>query len=121
MNGHESDPMILANMIFQGTVLGPKLWNVFFKDVDAAVNSRGFVAKKFADNLTTFKLFDRDQQNDDIFNELKECQEAVHSWGAANRVSFDKDKEEFCILHHCSGIGRDFRLLGPTIDYKLTM
>ena len=60
VNGYESDLMTLANMIFQGTVLGPKLWNVFFKDVDSVVSACGFIAKKFADNLTIFKFFHRD-------------------------------------------------------------
>ena len=102
-------------------MLGPKLWNVFFNDVDIVISACDFTAMKFADDLTSFKLFDRDQSDDAIFDALKGCQEAVHGWGASNRVSFDKEKEEFCILHHISGSGADFRLLGPVIDSKLTM
>ena len=33
VNGEKSDKMDLANTVFQGIVLGPTLWNVFFKDV----------------------------------------------------------------------------------------
>ena len=71
VNGSKSDSMILANMIFQGTVMGPKLWNIFFKDVDSVVESRGSIAKKFADDLTTFKLYDRTTKDDFIYADLK--------------------------------------------------
>ena len=33
VEGALSDAMELANMVFQGTVLGPPLWNAFFSDV----------------------------------------------------------------------------------------
>ena len=33
VEGALSEAMLLSNMVFQGTVLGPSLWNVFFADV----------------------------------------------------------------------------------------
>ena len=33
LDGVQSLPMQLANMVFQGTVLGPPLWNTYFADV----------------------------------------------------------------------------------------
>ena len=32
VNGEKSDPMRLFDMVFQGTVWGPILWNVYFGD-----------------------------------------------------------------------------------------
>ena len=59
--------------------------------------------------------------SEEVLNDLKLCQERVHKWGEQNRVSFDAGKEEFAVLHHQDGEGRDFRLLGPVFDAKLLM
>ena len=70
----------LDDTVFQGTVLGPPLWNVFFEDVSTAVPI-GFVEKKFADDLSCFKAFDEEVSNEDVHGELPSCQSAVHEWG----------------------------------------
>ena len=41
VNGAESKEFVLANMIFQGTVLGPNLWNTFFTDLHEAAEATG--------------------------------------------------------------------------------
>ena len=122
IGGASSDPYILENMVFQGTVLGPILWNIFFADVsDAVVAQNGFVDTKFADDLSACKEFANETANSDIMGELHACQTRVHNWGVQNRVIFDAGKEEFCILDPSHGVGRPFRLLGPIIDPKLRM
>jgi hypothetical protein len=37
VGGDYSDAMALLNMVFQGTVLGPMLWNMFFEDARRAI------------------------------------------------------------------------------------
>ena len=59
--------------------------------------------------------------NEDILNEMKECQQQTHQWGRENQVTFDEAKEEFVVLHRSSGSGSEFRLLGPWVDNKLLM
>ena len=54
-------------------------------------------------------------------DELKNCQEQLHSWGRANQVLFDSGKESFHILHPRSPVGDSFRLLGVTFDPALIM
>jgi hypothetical protein len=39
----------IADQVFQGTVLGPPLWNIYFADVDQAVMNAGFINTSFAD------------------------------------------------------------------------
>ena len=41
VNGAESKEFVLANMIFQGTVLGLNLWNTLFADVHEAAEATG--------------------------------------------------------------------------------
>ena len=122
VNGACSEPFFLENMVYQGTVFGPFLWNIFFADVSDSVTSvEGFVDTKFADDLSACKEFPVDTDDSAILAELRSCQTSVHAWGVRNRVSFDSGKEEFCILDANCGHGGAFRLLGPIVDPKLRM
>ena len=111
--------MVLRDMVFQGTVLGPKLWNIFFKDVDRACPES--ISRKFADDLTMSKTYPPTTLNETIRDDLRSTQTQAHTWGALHRVTFDETKEHFAILHHVHGEGEPFRLLGPILDCKLTM
>ena len=55
--GVASDPYVIYDEVFQGTVLGPPLWNVLFSDVCESVPP-GFTEAKFADDLNLFKLYE---------------------------------------------------------------
>jgi len=45
----------------------------------------------------------------------------VHSWGRANRVSFDASKEHVVILQSSESFGESFKLLGCMVDVDLRM
>ena len=55
---HFSDNMVLKNMVFQGTVLGPSLWNLFYEDARRAIHETGFEEIVYADDLNGFKEFE---------------------------------------------------------------
>ena len=59
VQGSASQEMILDDSVFQGTVLGPPLWNSFFADVATPAKSTGGSEAVFADDLNVFQLFDR--------------------------------------------------------------
>ena len=121
VQGQASEFFTIANQVFQGTVLGPILWNVFFKPLDAIVTEEKFSIAKFADDMTAFKNFESDTRNADITTELRRCQESCHTWGANTRVTFDKAKEFYCIIHRGDPLGEAFKLLGILVDPKLSM
>ncbi len=121
VDGAFSYEFALQNMLFQGTVFGPPLWNIFFADVHSAAESTGCRERRFADDLNTSKVYKKEVRNEDILDDLRACQVAVHRWGEVNRVAFDPAKEEFAILSATDGHGEPFRLLGPLIDQKLLM
>ena len=121
VQGKESDAFTIKDEVFQGTVLGPPLWNVFFMPVDAPVHQHYFRAAKFADDLTAYKNFESATRNDEICKRLRDLQESVHEWGSQERVIFDAAKEHFCILHRSDPHGDVFKLLGTMIDPKLVM
>ena len=55
VEGTASDEFEIANTVFQGTVLGPPLWNDFFSDVAVTAPSTGGEPSVFADDLSVFQ------------------------------------------------------------------
>ena len=83
--------------------------------------SNGATPAKFADGLNTYKSYLADTALEEVFSDLKRGQQAVHQWGAENRVSCDPGKEVFAVVHPRSAHGPDCKLLGAIFDTKLTM
>ena len=115
VDGRCSQAYALSNSVYQGTVLGPPLWNVFYEDSQDAAHCRSFSERAFADDLNCLKLFDVGAPSIAIHNELRNCQASLHEW------EFEATKESFHILHPKCAEGDNFKLLGLTFDTKLVM
>ena len=79
VDGQYSTNKTLQNMVYQGTVLGPPLWNTYFEDSRTAVNQSGFEDAFFADDLTCDRLYDKTLRNEAVLDELSECQSVLHT------------------------------------------
>ena len=112
VEGAKSQAAALKDQVFQGTVLGPPLWNVFFEDARHSVNKEGFSDIFFADDLNCFRSYARSCDNAVFYEELTDCQKELHRWGAANRVTFDSGKEWFYVLHRTQAQGNEVKILG---------
>ena len=121
VQGKMSDSMNLEDTVFQGTVQGPPLWNVFFADVSVPAGSTGGKVSKFADDLNVFQQFPKNTPLSEVTSKLETCRTRVHKWGATNRVSFDASKEFLAVLHPNANSGPSFRLLGCQVDTDLRM
>lgn len=121
VDGKRSEEAVLQNMVYQGTVWGPPLWNTYFCDSSAAVRASGFCDVYFADDLNCYKVFDGKLSVETVEDELEECQASLHEWGAGNQVLFDASKESFHVLHKRQPKGDSFRVLGVHWDTKLRM
>jgi len=121
VEGALSDVMCLCDMVFQGTVLGPTLWNGFFADVAVHVPTGKQQVNLFADDLTGSTHVPARSSNALLMQELQEMQTRTHEWGARNQVTFDPSKEYFLIIHPKFASGNDFKMLGTLIDPKLSM
>ena len=121
VEGHFSDKMVLKNMVFQGTVLGPSLWNLFYEDARRAIHETGFEEIVYADDLNGFKEFEHNASVVSVLADAKKCQTELHKWGRANQVSFDPAKESVHIVSHAQRHGDPFKLLGICFDCKLRM
>ena len=114
----------IYKQVFQGTALGPSLWNVLFKSVDAPILEKAFRAAKFADDLSDCKNFVSSTPHTRAHThtyicKLRDLQCHVHAWGRPKQVTFDPSKQHVCIFlrPHCEG--ESFKLLGTLIDPKL--
>ena len=69
-----SSAMTLSNMVFQGTVLGPALWNCFFSDVATKVPVGNQKMNMFADDLNAEIQRPCSTSQDIMLDELREIQ-----------------------------------------------
>ena len=116
-----SESMALADMVFQGTVLGPTLWNAFFGDVASFVPEGNQEINLFADDLTVDTYRPSDMSEEIISDELTEIQQRTHEWGRRNQVQFDPSKEKFRIIHPSLRNEDHFTMLGTLFDCALSM
>ena len=57
VGGEKSKCFFLQDMVYQGTVLGPILWNLFFGDAQIAIRMLKFIETIFADDLNAYQCF----------------------------------------------------------------
>ena len=115
VGGEASDVFTLFNMIYQGTVLGPPLWNAFFEDARLAIEKAGFTDTKFADDLQAYKRYAKNVRNSTIFRHTARCQAELHKWGAANAVTFEPTKESTTILSRSEPAGPALNKYGDNL------
>ena len=113
----------LCDSVFQGTVLGSPLWNVFYADAREAVGNLGFTETVFADDFNCFKKFQKGKLPQDLRGELelRGAQKELHRWGEANQVLFDPAKGTFHLLHRRLHSHGEFKILGVLFDTQLLM
>ena len=119
--GVMSEGATLSDMVYQGTVFGPVLWNAFVGDVAIVFESAGFAVIIYADDVNAYKAYEASTSNANIFQDLRLRQTELHRWGSANRVTFDAGKESLAILSLTDPAGEHFKVLGLEFDPKLAM
>ena len=121
VGGAKSRPFTIKDMVFQGTVLGPQLWNLFFEDAKRAINEFFYEEMVFADDLNAFKVVPSRTTLTNALASIDLVQQELHKWGDANQVTFDPAKESKHVLSRSEPFGEDFKLLGVVFDNRLDM
>ena len=98
LGGGLSRDMVMRDMVYQGTVLGPCLWNIFCHDARGVLQDLGFTDVTYADNLNAFKCFPSGTPSRSVLHSLGEAPSTLHRWGVANRVTFNAGKESMHIV-----------------------
>ena len=92
VDGDCSETFMLEDMVFQGTVFGPPLWNFHFADARYAIQKIGFEEIVFADDLNAYKAFPANTDHALLERDMQKCQTELHKWGEGNQVQFDASK-----------------------------
>ncbi len=123
VGGRSAGTEPLSDSVFQGTVLGSPLWNVFYGDARRAVTCLGFEETVFADDFNCWKRFAKRKMPANLRAQIatRGAQKELHLWGGANQVRFDPSKESFHLLHRTLHQGGDFKILGVLFDDQLLM
>ena len=79
--GQRGEPIQLKNMIYQGIVWGPWLWNLFYEDARSALLVHDFLEVVFADDLNAFIAFTLATPNETLGEAPKACRAELHAWG----------------------------------------
>ena len=108
-------------MIYQGTVWGPPFWNCYYADSKLSIRMNDFTEIIYADDLNAFKAYLNSISHKENFADIDRCQAALHSWGRANKVTFDAGKESRHIISKTDPTDSTFHLLGVDFDCKLLM
>jgi hypothetical protein len=108
-------------MVFQGIVLGPQLWNLFFEDAAKAIKEFVYNEVICADDFNAYKVVPSSTTMESALQSLDNVQKELHKWGSANQVTFDSGKESKHVLSRTSPYGADFKLLGVVFDCQLDM
>ena len=103
-------------MLFQGTVLGPILWNLFFGDADLPIHLAHYMEIVFADDLNAYRTFRNAIPNGTILRTALNCQKKLHTWGRANGITFDESKESTTTILRKSPHGEGFKMYGFFFD-----
>jgi hypothetical protein len=121
VGGQKSDGFTLKDMVFQGTVWGPSLWNTFYEDARRAIKEWFFKEIVYADDLNAYRIFTSTTPNTNVVKAMESCQGELHLWGRANQVTFDPSKESQHILSIGEPWGNEFKILGVLFDAGLSM
>ena len=71
--GKCSEVFEMNNMIYQGTVWGPFLWNCYYADSKNAIRQAGCTEIVYADDLNAFKSFNNKSSNNSIIADMMIC------------------------------------------------
>ena len=84
--GKHGNHICLNNIIYQGTIQGPWLWNLFYEDARMALLVHHFLEIAFADDLNAFRAFPLATPNASVMAVNNACQVELHALGKANQV-----------------------------------
>ena len=84
VGGRRSREVPRQDMVYQGSVLGPPLWNVFYEDPRRAVYEWFFEEIVYADDFNSYRLFNAAAPTQKMSGCIRNCHYDLHAWGRVN-------------------------------------
>ena len=86
IGGATSKQFLIMDMVFQGTVLGPQLWNLFFEDAKRSINECLYEKIIYANHLNAYTVVPASTSDAKAIESLGKVQEELHKWASAMQI-----------------------------------
>jgi hypothetical protein len=120
VDGMQSEVHVITDQVFQGTVWGPTLWNLYIAYDEDPIRMHGWTPQLYADDLIATASFNHTESREAIAAAGRQVADEAHAWGRARRVKLDAGKESFHIVEGWgSGSEDTWKILGVISDSAL--
>ena len=99
INGQYSDKLEVKYGSVQGSVLGPKFFNIYVRSQPKVFLNCGFETSSFADDSNGMKTFSIKFQYNVLKNDVATCVNNVVQWMNAQFLKINPDKTEIILFH----------------------
>ena len=138
INGEYSEKLDVKFGSVQGSVLGPKFFNIYVRSQPKVFLNSGFETSSFADDSNGSKTFSLKFQYNVLKNDVSQCVENVIKWMNAMSLKINPDKTEIILFHpksmkdqviiggtmigeECIRFSSEVKNVGVWLDNNLTM
>ena len=99
IKGQYSESLSIKYGTVQGSVLGPKFFNIYVRSQPRIFRNNGFRSTAFADDSNGKKTFSVLFQFNVLKNDVRKCGEDVTSWSNEIFMKINPDKTEMVLFH----------------------
>ena len=99
IDGKFSEEMIVKYGTVQGSVLGPKFFNIYARSQPKIFQESGFVTSSFADDSNGMKTFSICFQYNILKNDVEQCIKNIVHWSNILCLKINPDKTEIILFH----------------------
>ena len=76
----------------QGSILGPVLFNLYFKDAEMIAKSHSFSVHSYADDMQCYFELKKNISNDFVFDKITSILLALKNWMTSHYLRLNKNK-----------------------------
>ena len=102
MNGKYSEDCQVKYGAPQGSVLGPKFFNIYVRSQPKVFKYSGFKTSAFADDSNGMKTFSISFQYNVLKNDVNDCVNNIMNWMNYQCLKINPDKTEIILFHPTS-------------------